>query len=114
MSKAESKLKIPRNLRRTSPSSTRRPLASLHIFNLQLSTGAQSNPMVTYLIAIPYTTLSFVMFGLATYFCIPLGVAVCGVILSRDIHPRTKAVVAVVGAISYISLVRWAKTTKLF
>ena len=70
--------------------------------------------MVTYLIGIPYTILLFVMFGLATYFCIPLGVAVCGVILSRDIHPRTKAVVAVVGAISYISLVRWQRRPSFF
>jgi len=54
------------------------------------------------------------MFGLATYFCIPLGIAVCAVILSRDIPVRTKVVVTVLGCASYISLVLWARTTKLF
>jgi hypothetical protein len=75
---------------------------------------AQSSPIVTYLIGIPYTVLSFAMFGLATYFCLPLGIAICAVLLSKDIPVITKVVVTVMGCGAYISLLRWASTTKLF
>jgi hypothetical protein len=87
---------------------------AMSFLDQHLPRWAQSSPIVTYLIGVPYTLLSFVMFGLTTYFCIPLGIAICAVILSRDISVRTKAVVTLAGCVSYISLIRWASATKPF
>jgi hypothetical protein len=87
---------------------------AMSFLDQHLPLWAQSSPIVAYFIGIPYSILSFVMFGLAAYFCIPLGIAVCAVILSRDIPVRTKVIVTMLGCASYISLILWARTTKLF
>jgi hypothetical protein len=60
------------------------------------------------IIVAPFALFFFLLFASAKLFCVPLGIAVCGVILSPDIRPGKKVLVAVVGCIAYASLLHWA------
>jgi hypothetical protein len=60
---------------------------------------AQQSRMAYYL-SIPYALIVWLMKGFATLYCIPLGIAVCGVVLCPGISLRTKGTVFVIGALS--------------
>jgi hypothetical protein len=71
-------------------------------------------PIVTILqiIIIPVALLQWLEAGTAKLLCIPLGVAICAVILCPSVRPRTKRLVTVLGVVPYISAVRWAGTVR--
>lgn len=58
----------------------------------------------------PIAILQWLEVGTAKLLCVPIGIAVCAVILCRDISSRTKAIITFVGIVAYIWAVRWAGT----
>jgi len=74
-----------------------------------------AGPIVTILqiIIISVALLQWLEAGTAKLLCIPLGVAICAVILCPSVRPGTRRLVTVLGVVPYISAVRWASTIRL-
>jgi hypothetical protein len=72
-------------------------------------------PIVTILqiIIISVALLQWLEAGTPMLLCIPLGVAICAVILRPSVRPRTKRLVTVLGVVPYLAAVRWASTVRL-
>lgn len=87
------------------------PVGSL--FFEHIPNGARQSRFVYYL-SLPYALIVWLMKGFAILYCVPLGIAVCGVVVCPNISPRTKAIVFVVGGFSYFLLVHWAGTIRSF
>jgi hypothetical protein len=67
-----------------------------------------------YYLSLRYALIVWLMKGFATLYCVPLGIAVCGVVVCPDISPRTKAIVFIIGGFSYLWLAHWAGTIRSF
>jgi len=72
-------------------------------------------PIVTILqiVIIAVALLRWLEAGTAKLLCIPLGGAICAVILCPSVRATTKRLVTVLGVVPYISAVRWASTVRL-